>query len=69
MKVSARNLLKATVVSVVDGAINSEVTVKLAGGEEIVSVITKSSVRHLGLTPGKEVYVVIKASNVILATD
>lgn len=69
MKISARNVLKATVVSIHDGAVNSEVIVKLAGGEEMVSVVTKSSVHHLGLAPGKEVYVVVKASNVMLALD
>ncbi|HWB12875.1 MAG TPA: TOBE domain-containing protein [Pirellulales bacterium] len=69
MKISARNVLKATVVSVNDGAVNSEVVVRLTGGEEIVSVVTKSSVHHLGLAPGKEVHVVVKASNVMLAVD
>jgi molybdopterin-binding protein len=69
MKISARNVLKAKVVSINDGAVNSEVVVRLTGGEEIVSVVTKSSVHHLGLAPGKEVYVVVKASNVMLAID
>ena len=69
MKISARNVLKATVVSIHDGAVNSEVVVRLAGGEEMVSVVTKSSVHHLGLATGKEVYVVVKASNVMLALD
>lgn len=69
MKISARNVLKATVVSINDGAVNSEVVVKLVGGDEMVSVVTKSSVQHLGLAPGKEVYVVVKASNVMIATD
>jgi molybdopterin-binding protein len=35
----------------------------------VVSVITKSSAERLGLAPGKEVYAVIKATNVIIATD
>jgi molybdopterin-binding protein len=69
MKISARNVLKAKVVSINDGAVNSEVVVKLTGGDEIVSIVTKASVHHLGLAPGKEVYVVIKASNVMLAID
>ncbi|HVX13927.1 MAG TPA: TOBE domain-containing protein [Pirellulales bacterium] len=69
MKISARNVLPATVVSIKDGAVNSEVLVKLAGGEEIVSVVTKASVDHLGLAAGKQVYVVVKASNVMLAVD
>jgi molybdopterin-binding protein len=56
-------------VSIKDGAVNSEVLVKLAGGEEIVSVVTKASIDHLGLAVGKKVYVVVKASNVMLAVD
>jgi molybdopterin-binding protein len=69
MKISARNVLKATVVSIEDGAVNSEVIVQLAGGEQMVSVVTKSSVEHLDLAPGKEVLAVVKASNVMLATE
>jgi len=69
MKLSARNMLKGKVKQVNAGAINTEVTVELAGGNEIVSVITKASAERLGLAPGKEVYAVIKASNVMIATD
>ena len=69
MKLSARNVLKGKVKQVSAGAINTEVTVELAGGNEIVSVITKASAERLGLAPGKEVYAVIKASNVMIATD
>ena len=35
----------------------------------IISIITKKSARGLALSKGKEVYAVIKASNVIIATD
>jgi molybdopterin-binding protein len=69
MKISARNVLKGKVKQVKAGAINTEVTVELAGGNEIVSVITKASAERLGLTAGKEVYAVIKASNVMIALD
>jgi molybdopterin-binding protein len=69
MKISARNLLKGTVKEVKGGMINAEVTVALAGGGEIVSVITKASADKLGLAQGKEVYAVIKASNVMIAVD
>jgi molybdopterin-binding protein len=69
MKISARNLLKGKVKSITPGAVNSEVTVELKGGQEIVSVITKGSAENLGLAAGKEVYVVIKASNVMIAVD
>jgi molybdopterin-binding protein len=69
MKISARNVLKGKVKKLVPGAVNSEVTVALPGGMEVVSIITKSSVRNLRLKKGKSVYVVIKASNVMIATD
>lgn len=69
MKISARNLLKGKVKSLTHGAVNSEIVVELSGGAEIVSIITKSSAEHLGLAKGKEVYAVIKASNVMIATD
>jgi len=69
MKLSARNMLKGKVKQVNVGAINTEVTVALDGGNEIVSVITKTSAERLGLAPGKEVYAVIKASNVLIAVD
>jgi molybdopterin-binding protein len=49
--------------------VNTEVVVLLAGGEELVSMITKESAEKLGLKPGKEVYAVIKASNVMIGTD
>lgn len=69
MKISARNILKGKVKSVTHGAVNSEIVVELPGGQEIVSVITKASAESLGLEPGKEVRVVVKASNVMLAVD
>ena len=69
MNLSARNVLKGKVKQVNAGAINTEVIVALAGGNEIVSVITKASAEKLGLAPGKEVYAVIKASNVMIAVD
>jgi len=69
VKISARNVLKGKVKSVVHGSVNSEITVALSGGDEIVSIITKTSAENLGLSEGKEVYVVIKATNVMIATD
>lgn len=69
MKISARNLLRGKVKRIVPGAVNSEVTIELPGGLEMVSIITKSSVRNLALKKGKAVFAVIKASNVMIATD
>jgi molybdopterin-binding protein len=69
MKISARNVLQGTVKSVNHGAVNSEVVIDLPGGAEVVSIITKSSAESLGLAVGKEVYAVIKASNVMIAAE
>jgi molybdopterin-binding protein len=69
MKISARNVLKGTIKRIEQGAVNDEVVVELAGGVEIVSIITRSSVQRLGLAPGKAAYAVIKASDVMVATD
>ncbi len=69
MKISARNLLNGKVKNVKHGSVNSEVTVQLPGGMEIVSIITKKSAQNLGISRGKKVYAVIKATNVMLAVD
>jgi molybdopterin-binding protein len=69
MKLSARNVIKGKVKSVTHGAVTSEVVVTLPGKTEIVSSITKTSAENLALKKGSEVYVVIKASNVMLGVD
>ncbi len=69
MKLSARNVIKGKVKEVINGAVNSEVIITTASGETIVSIITKDSVENLGLKVGKDVYAVIKASNVMVAID
>jgi len=69
MKISARNVLKGKVAKVTPGAVNAEIVIELAGKDQIISIITKESAEKLGLGKGKEVYAVIKASNVMVAID
>ncbi|HPI97653.1 MAG TPA: molybdopterin-binding protein [Synergistales bacterium] len=69
VKFSARNALKGKVKKVEHGAVNSEILVELPGGAVITSIITKTSAQNLDLKEGMEVYAVIKASNVMIATD
>ena len=69
MKISARNILKGKIKAVKPGAVNTEIVIELPGGAEIVSIITKDSADSLGLAPGKEVYAIIKASNVMIGVD
>jgi molybdate transport system regulatory protein len=47
-KLSASNVLAGEVPQLLDGSVNSEVVVRLAGGSEVVASITKSSVQRLG---------------------
>lgn len=69
MRISARNQLAGTVQSIKEGVVTAEVVVKLAGGEEIVSVITVESVRGLGLKVGDPVKALIKSTEVMIAVD
>ncbi len=69
MKISARNALAGTVKTIRDGAVNAEVAIELAGGQEIVAIITMDSVRKLGLQPGRRAYAIVKASNVMVGVD
>ncbi len=69
MKISARNTLAGTVRKIERGAVNAEVTLDLAPGLQIVSIITLDAVDSLGLKEGKQAYAVIKASSVMIGTD
>jgi molybdopterin-binding protein len=69
MKLSARNVHKGTIKAIEIGAVNVEVAVEVAPGLVITSIITKRSCENLGLEVGKEAYVIIKASNVMIGTE
>ena len=69
MQISARNALKGTIKSIKPGAVNNEIVIELPNGMQVVSIITKESAERLGLAEGKEVYAVVKASDVMIATD
>jgi len=65
-KLSARNVLAGDVTRVQDGAVNSEVEIRLLGGTAVVASITKASVKALGLKAGDQVSAIVKASNVMI---
>ncbi|MFY1644708.1 TOBE domain-containing protein [Methanoculleus bourgensis] len=69
MEVSSRNQLKGTIQLIKKGPVNSEVTVALPGGIEIVSVITSYSAEKMNLREGSAVYALIKASEVTIGKD
>jgi molybdate transport system regulatory protein len=69
MKLSARNQLDGVVVRVDHGVVMSTVVIALAGGQEVVSAITKDSAEALSLSEGDAVKAVIKATEVMIAKD
>ena len=68
MPLSARNQIRARVTSINTGEAIANVELD-AGGTRLVASITVEAVKQLGLANGSEVTAVIKASDVILATD
>lgn len=67
MKISARNCLKGTIITIKEGPVTTEVTIETEAKEKIVSSITTVSAQSLGLKVGGEAYAVIKASSVMVA--
>lgn len=66
VKFSARNQLAGVVDSVLKGAVNSDVAIRLAGGALVHAVITNEAVLELGLKAGVPACALIKASHVVL---
>ena len=69
MQISARNQFNGIVKDIRNGAVNSEVTVSLPTGQEIVAAVTCESVSNLGLEKGKAVVVLIKAGSILIANN
>ena len=69
MKLSARNQLKGTVVSIEEGAVNGIVKIDIGGGNVISSTISMSAISELGLKIGMTASAVIKATSVMVGVD
>ena len=69
MKLSARNTLPGTIRRIETGAVNAQVTIEVAPGINLVSIITVDAVENLSLAEGKRAYAVIKASSVMVGID
>lgn len=65
MKYGAQNKIAAKVASVKTGDIMSLVKFKVTSPAEMASVLTTESVEALGLKPGDEVQLIIKAIHVL----
>ena len=68
MKLSARNVLKGRVTTVVKGATTAHVALEI-GGQTITASITNEAVEEMRLAVGDSAYAIIKASSVIIGKD
>jgi molybdopterin-binding protein len=68
MKLSARNQLSGTVIEIKRGAVAAEVLVDIGNNVVVTSTTTVSAIEDLGIRDGSKVTVVIKASDVMIAT-
>lgn len=68
MRISARNILKGTIVAVEKGATTAHVRLDV-NGAIVTASITNESVEALGLVVGQEASAVIKASDVMIGVD
>jgi len=69
MKISARNVFTGTVRKVVRGPVSTEVTIRIAKGIDMVSVITTHSAKGLKLKKGLRAHALVKADSVLVAVD
>ena len=68
MPLSARNQINGKVTRITEGEAIANVEID-AGGQRLVSSVTVEAARELGLAEGTEVTAIVKASDVLLATD
>jgi molybdenum-pterin binding domain len=66
LRLSAANQLKGKITAVKEGAINAEIDVRTAGGENLSAIVTNSSVKNLALAVGDEVTAIVKATQIIV---
>lgn len=70
MKISARNQFIGTISEVRSGAIYTEVSVRLTGGETAIqAMITSESAESMDIRTGLNAIALIKAPQIIIVTD
>ena len=68
LRLSARNQLRATLTDVHHGEVMSTVKAVLGDGQPLTAAITKDAAADFDLAPGDPVMVIIKSTEVIVAT-
>lgn len=69
IRTSARNRLCGSVTRIIEGEVNAEVVLALAGGNTLAVIITRHSLEEMALTEGAQVCALIKASHIILGVN
>jgi molybdate transport system regulatory protein len=69
MRPSARNQLDGVVAGVEHGTVMSSIVIRLSGGQEVVSAITKDPAEAMGLREGDAVKAVTTATEVMIGKD
>jgi molybdate transport system regulatory protein len=66
-RLSARNRLRAKVVEVKQGAVTSQVKMRLVSANTLTSIITNEAVEDLSLKEGDDVEAIVKSTDVLVA--
>jgi len=66
MKIGARNQLTGTITEVKRGTLMAEVKLEIRANARMASVMTIESLDDMGVKPGDEVEVIVKAVHVLL---
>jgi molybdopterin-binding protein len=69
MKLSARNQIAGKVISIKKGPVSTLVTLEIAPGLKLTSVITADAAKELKLAKGKTAFAIIKSSSILLGVD
>ena len=69
MKISARNQLRGTVISIQPGAVNGAVKIELPDGQLVTSTISMAAMQELDLRVGQPAYAIVKATDVMVGVE
>lgn len=69
MRISARNQLKGTVVSITRGPVSALVKIDIGGGNHISATLTSEAADDLGLADGMDVVAIFKATEVMVGVE
>jgi molybdate transport system regulatory protein len=69
MKTTARNQFAGKISAIDLGPVTAQVTITLAGGQDIAATMTSNAAKRLKLADGKDAIALVKSSAVVLVTD